>query len=115
MRSQVVLAVLATIGVCAVGFGGYRVAVGFLSEQVVVGCDDGSPSGYCVYHRHTPGLLSDSEQLLIGPSPNRGLVYEIPYRADQVAAAWDATTDVLTVTMPGTTLTVTPQEYVDSR
>ncbi|MEU4598745.1 hypothetical protein [Nocardia sp. NPDC023988] len=111
MKTQVVVVVFAVIGVLAVVFAGYRVVAGLAAAEVVVSCDSHSVESYCVYHRATPRFLSTNYDLVIGTASDRGLLYEIPYPAGDVTADWDLVTDLLTITMPGTTLTITKDEY----
>ncbi|MFE1593625.1 hypothetical protein [Nocardia sp. NPDC058705] len=118
MKSQIVVVALAVIGVLAIAFTGYQTAAHAISDQVVVSCrsEHAQPKqgrSYCVYHRTTPGLLSTEYVLHVGIAPNRGLFYDIPYPAGDVAATWDSETELLTITMPGTTLTITEAEYSD--
>lgn len=85
-------------------------------DQVEIGC--GIPkqgATYCVYHRTKPGFLHADYEVLIGPSPTRGLVYGIPYAAEQTSVTWDSATDAVTIAMPGTTLTISSIEYLDTR
>ncbi|MFD4428333.1 hypothetical protein [Nocardia sp. NPDC058497] len=115
MKSQTVVAALAVIGVIAVVFTAYRGAVTVMSEQVVLGCSEQRSILHCVYHRTTPGLLSTEYQIVVGTSPNRGLIYDVPYPAHDTRTSWDADTGLLTIAMPGTALTITEAEYVDTR
>lgn len=104
------------INVMAVMFCGYRVGIWLMSDQVEISC--GAPkqgAAYCAYHRTTPGFLQTSYEVLIGPSPGRGLVYGVPYAVEQTSATWDSATGAVTIAMPGTTLTITPAEYLDTR
>ncbi len=114
------LAVGAAVGFLAgvVAVLAYPGIVYAMSTQTTVACRPSPPEGgasYCVYHRSTPGLLADGNQLLVGPSPGRGLVYEVPYGRSDISASWSPTTRAVTITMPGTQLTIEPAEYLDSR
>lgn len=114
MKSQIVVVVLAVIGVLASAFTAYRIAAGAMSDQVELSCgpERGNRS-YCVYHRTTPGLLATEYEIHVGIAPNRGLFYDIPYPAGDVAATWNPDTGLLTITMPGTELTIAEAEYRD--
>lgn len=107
------MVVLAVIGVLASAFTAYQVATSAMSDQVVVSCRPDPGRSYCVYHRTTPGLLATEYLIHVGIAPNRGLFYDIPYPASDVAAAWSPDTDLLTITMPGTELTIAEAEYRD--
>ncbi|MFD3592827.1 hypothetical protein ACFWU5_08875 [Nocardia sp. NPDC058640] len=105
----------AIIGVLATVFTVYRVTADVMSDQIVVSCSRQGNTEYCVYHRTTPGLLATEHDIVIGTSPNRGLLYNVPYPAAEVHVTWAADTGLLTIAMPGTALTITPDEYLDTR
>ncbi len=107
------MVVFAVIGVLASAFTTYWVASHWMSDQVVVSCRPDSARSYCVYHRTTPGLLSTEYEMHVGIAPNRGLFYDIPYSAGDVQASWNTDTGLLTITMPGTGLTIAEAEYRD--
>ncbi|MFE3319297.1 hypothetical protein [Nocardia sp. NPDC059195] len=113
MKSQIVVVVLAVIGVLASAFTAYRVVVHSMSDQIVVSCRPDSGRSYCVYHRTTSGLGATEYEIHVGIAPNRGLFYRVPYPAGDVAATWNPDTDLLTITMPGTELTIAEAEYRD--
>lgn len=96
----------------------YQIIMYMSSSQHKISCHDLTQANakreYCVYLRHTPGLLSQNNQLLIGPSPSRGIIYEIPYDLAEVQVAW-GDNDMLSVSMPGTKLSIDRSEYIDSR
>ncbi len=118
VKSQIVVVALSVIGVLAIAFTGYQIAAHAISDQVVVSCrpERAQPKlgrSYCVYHRTTPGLLSTDYVLHVGIADNRGLFYDIPYPAGDVAATWNPDTALLTITMPGTELKIAEAEYRD--
>ncbi|MFD4354989.1 hypothetical protein ACFWPX_20715 [Nocardia sp. NPDC058518] len=113
MKSQIVVVALAVIGVLASAFTAYQVATSVMSDQVIVSCRPDPGRSYCVYHRTTPGLLATEYVIHVGIAPNRGLFYEIPYPAGDVAATWNPDTALLTIAMPGTELKIAEAEYRD--
>ncbi|MFI1238269.1 hypothetical protein [Nocardia salmonicida] len=115
MKYQIVVGVLAVIGVLAMVFTACRVAATVMSTQVVLGCSQQHNTEYCVYHRTTWGLLNTEYEILVGPSPNRGLIYSVPYPAHDAHVSWAADTALLTIDMPGTALTIEAAEYIDTR
>ncbi|MEV0853228.1 hypothetical protein [Nocardia fluminea] len=104
---------LAVIGVLTSAFTAYRVATSVMSDQVVVSCRPDPGRSYCVYHRTTPALLATEYVIHIGIAPDRGLFYDIPYPASDLAATWNPDTALLTITMPGTELKIAEAEYRD--
>ncbi len=97
----------------------YQFLVYGISKQTKLSCHKLNPSitntEYCAYYRATPGFLGGSNTLLIGPSPNRGIVYNIPYSLGNIHVTWDDNNDAVTVSLPGTKLTIDQSEYVDTR
>lgn len=115
VKYQIVVGVLAVIGVLAMVFTACRVTATVMSTQVVLGCSQQHNTEYCVYHRTTWGLLNTEYEILVGPSSNRGLIYSVPYPAHEAHVTWAADTALLTIEMPGTALTIEAAEYIDTR
>ncbi|MGC4989116.1 hypothetical protein [Nocardia salmonicida] len=115
MKYQIVVGVLAVIGVLAMVFTACRVAATVMSTEVVLGCSQQRNAEYCVYHRTTWGLLNTEYEILVGPSSNRGLIYSVPYPAHEARVTWAAETALLTIEMPGTALTIEAAEYLETR
>ena|SRR5688572_23843591 len=93
--------------------------MGLASERTTLSCHKLKPTAtqteYCVYHTHTPGLLSNRDTVLIGPSPERGIKYTVPYERQNIKVEWDPATDAVTLVMPNTRLTISAETYVDTR
>jgi hypothetical protein len=70
---------------------------------------------YCVYYEEQPTLFSHTYQLTIGLEAGRGLVYTVPFSRDHIQTTWNGTTGDLTITLPGSTITVSPTQYIDHR
>ncbi|MEV4124527.1 hypothetical protein [Nocardia sp. NPDC049707] len=116
MVRRVGTVLMACVSAVAVIFVGYRIWVSASSEQVEISCGPRTAAAlYCVYHRTTPGFAGTRYEVIVGHSPGRGLVYGIPYAAEQIIATWDTSTGAVTIAMPGTTLTIAQSEYLDTR
>lgn len=97
----------------------YNVVVYSFSNQKKLSCHhpkaEITHTEYCVYHSTTPGLFGDRYNLLIGPSPGRGVSYDIPYSVGEIKVDWDKGTEVVTINMSGSILTIPPTVYIDTR
>lgn len=70
---------------------------------------------YCVHYRGDRGLFGISHTLSIGRAPDRGLRFSVPFAPERIEVRWNSGTEEVTIAMPGATLTVGPEAYVDRR
>lgn len=98
--------------------GAYNAVVWLSTKQTKISCHTptlvATQTEYCVYHARS-GLLVDTNTLLIGPSPGRGIVYTVPYTAQDIQVEWSTANDAAIIRMPGTELTIAPGVYIDTR
>lgn len=89
-----------------------------LTQQTKLSCRTPKTTSteYCVYARVTPGpfVISSNYQLLVGPSADRGLLYETPYNKDQTDISW-SDDDTLIITQPDSVITIRSAGYIDTR
>lgn len=98
--------------------GGVQLATYFieLGQQVKLSCNTIVRTEYCVYFRPSVSLLSSHSTVLIGPSPDRGVVFSVPYgtAAKDIEVIWGAS-NAVTLRMQNATLSLEPSIYIDSR
>lgn len=89
-----------------------------LRTTAILSCQDAAGGGqkpYCVYYDEKPALFSHTYRLTIGREAGRGVVYIVPFSRDHIQTNWKTASGDLTITMPGSTITVSPSQYIDHR
>ena len=89
-----------------------------LRTTATLSCQDAPIAGqvrYCVYYEERPALLSHTYKLTIGREADRGVVYTVPFSRQHIQTSWNAASGDLTITLPGSTITVSPSQYIDRR
>lgn len=87
-----------------------------LRSRAVLSCHQmAGEARYCVHSEERRGLFSRTHRLLIGPDPARGVVYGVPWPRERIATRWDPETGDLTIELPGSTIVVTPGQYLNNR
>ncbi|GHD09734.1 hypothetical protein ACFOEZ_06255 [Tianweitania populi] len=89
-----------------------------LRTTATLSCQDAPIAGetpYCVYYDERPALFSATYRLTIGREADRGVVYTMPFSQAHIQINWSAETGDLTIALPGSTITVSPSQYIDHR
>ncbi|WP_312796942.1 hypothetical protein [Tianweitania sp.] len=89
-----------------------------LRTTATLSCQDApiaDQTRYCVYYDERPALFSATYRLTIGREEGRGVVYTVPFSQAHIQTNWSATTGDLTITLPGSSIIVSPSQYIDHR